>query len=135
MWMRMRRRPAANTTLKLMGCASLPVPGAVVKVYTSSAETTLVFSGTTDALGQVYGYIPSSGTYWIDPSGNSGGVWSRFASLAAIRRPYHRVDCDDVARFGSVGLCLHVNMLGPNRDGVAHHGQCLWRGNAHLLRR
>ena len=75
--------PAANTTLKLMGCASLPVPGAVVKVYTSSAETTLVFSGTTDALGQVYGYIPSSGTYWIDPSGNSGGVWSRFASLAA----------------------------------------------------
>jgi hypothetical protein len=78
--------PAPNTTILCTGCTSLPVPGLIVKVWTSSAESSLVFSGTTDALGQIYGYIPSNGTYWVDfsaTSGNSGGVWGRFNSLAA----------------------------------------------------
>jgi hypothetical protein len=72
-----------NITLAYTGCNGLPVEGLPVNVYTNSSETTLVFGGTTDSLGQVSGTIPSTGNYWVDAqTGNtSSPIWSRFATL------------------------------------------------------
>ncbi|MDG3003256.1 hypothetical protein [Paludisphaera mucosa] len=66
------------------GCGNSRIPGATVNVWTSSAKTTLLATGTTDAFGtptsgEVIVNVGAGGSYWLEVS------HPRYASFAGTR--------------------------------------------------
>jgi hypothetical protein len=134
-----------SVTLVFTGCNSLPVQGLPVNVWTSPAETDLLFSGTTNALGQLVGPISGSGTIFVDTqTGNTGSpVWSRFASLpkttiSATAGGTTTISLGSAASgFACVGCCavplkttlfLTDSMYGPTTIAF-NDGILIWTGS------
>jgi hypothetical protein len=134
--------------IRFLGCASIPIPGLIVKIWTSSAKTSLVLSGTTDALGQIYGTIPSTRTYWVDASaasGNTQAVWTRFNNLLigsviltvgatatfAPNTPASGYACSTVC-FAPIKTTLNISD-GVYLPGVMTYASGIWSGGTTSL--